>query len=276
MPNPPSTSMAAVAPGGAGREGQLVQLLLALHQVAAELLEDRGPLVEGQRAQRRARGAAVGQRVGDRRPASRDTCATGRPGRRVEQRLALVVRTHPATAHVAVHQLLPKPLERHRHQGVRDVRPLVRPAGPVPLRHAVHHAEQQPGHQPRVEVGAHVPVVDGRLDQGREPLVELAPPRQRPPLGVGVAAHPQQQRDVGQLGDQHLGRPPDDVLQPPYRRVRVWPRPRSTANSASTALWPPPAAAAPPCRRRGGRSSSWSDRSPGRGPPWRWRRTRGR
>jgi hypothetical protein len=60
-----------------------------------------------------------------------------------------------------------------------------------------------------------VPVRRRGLQQFRHPVVELAPPLQGPPLGVRVAAHPQQQRHVRQFGDEHLDHAPYDVLQAP-------------------------------------------------------------
>jgi hypothetical protein len=47
---------------------------------------------------------------------------------------------------------------------------------------------------------------------GYEP-VEGAPLVQRGPLDVGVAADPEQQRDVGRLGFEYLDAAPDEVLQ---------------------------------------------------------------
>ena len=96
---------------------------------------------------------------------------------------------------------------------------------------------------------AQVPVGGGRLEQLGDPLVELAAPLHGPALGVGVAAHPQQQRHVRQLGHQHLDRAPRDVLQPldgaPSQRPRLVEDPEEAVQRPADRA----AAAAPPCPR---------------------------
>src|SRR5690606_359691 len=85
---------------------------------------------------------------------------------------------------------LAQPVEGEPDHRVGDL-PLARTAavGPVPLDDRVDHAEDQPGHEPAVYVLAHVPLGRGGPEQGGHPVVELAPPLQRPPFGAGVAAH---------------------------------------------------------------------------------------
>ena len=50
------------------------------------------------------------------------------------------------------------------------------------------------------------PSADGGRDEGGQPVVDLAAALQRGQLDLAVAAHPQQQRDGGQVGDEHLDR----------------------------------------------------------------------
>ncbi len=84
---------------------------------------------------------------------------------------------------------------------------------PVPLDDGVDQAEQQPRGDHRVGVGPDVAVAHRLRHQFGDKPVEGAPLVERGPLDVGVAAHAQQQGDVGRLGFEHLDAAPDEVLQ---------------------------------------------------------------
>ena len=71
---------------------------------------------------------------------------------------------------------------------------------PVPLDQRVDQAEEQPCGDRGVDIGADVPVLLGFLHQIGDELVERPPAVQGRPLGLGIAADPQQQRDVGEFG----------------------------------------------------------------------------
>ena len=102
----------------------------------------------------------------------------------------------------------------------------VPPPGPVPLGDGVDRAEHEPRDQARVDVAVQV-AVGHRLGRERGGAgVQVAPPLQGPLLGGGVAAHPQQQRDVGQVVDEDGHAAPHHALQPVDGGRVERPRPR--------------------------------------------------
>ena len=89
--------------------------------------------------------------------------------------------------------------------------------GARPLHHGVHQAREQAGGERRLHARPHLPGVDGLAHERGDLRVERPAPVERPSLGLGVAAHPQQQRDVRQVVDEHGDLAADDVAQPRER-----------------------------------------------------------
>ncbi|GAA3480418.1 hypothetical protein GCM10018966_049480 [Streptomyces yanii] len=112
-------------------------------------------------------------------------------------------------------------VEQYGREGVGQSRHREVSVGPVPLDEGIHGTEQQVTGQVGIDVVAYAALGSGAYDQVGDPMVELPAPRERPPLGVAVAVHPQQQGDVGQLRGEHLDAASYDVPQPGgCRRVR--------------------------------------------------------
>src|SRR5580704_10711043 len=108
--------------------------------------------------------------------------------------------------------LQPDFVERHRHDAVRQLTGSSAPR-PVPLHHRVDHSVEQPGDSRRADVGTQGALVPGLRDQPGHGGIELPPPRQRPPLRLGVPPDPQQQGDEGQLRHQQQHAAPGQFLQ---------------------------------------------------------------
>ena len=88
------------------------------------------------------------------------------------------------------------------------------PVRAVPLDQRVHHPEQQPADQLRRDVRAQRPLVDGRLHQAGQLVVDDPPALERGELDLAVAAQPQQQGHGRHVGGQDLDGLPDRVPEP--------------------------------------------------------------